>query len=340
MRRLNVFIGSSAEKIEYIEAVQLNLKPEKDLNVVCWHQGVFKISEYALTSLTNELMEASFGIFFLSDDDYVRIRKKEYKTVRDNVLFELGMFLGALGLERTYIIVPSGGDYEFRIPSDLKGINTTSYDVIQAIENLDAALGPACTEIKRKIRNQQKKLHNSIVVEKFGLCNNFDAEYDQLFRTAERVSTYFVHSRRWRETNLNNIKEFFQRKSVRWDVFLPDIQDAEIITQLEKHFDDGDSILIKILDAFKFFLAYSAMYPSKIVYHVYCLYPTYSFYKFDNNIIVSMYPLSGMKQSTPTLKTQIGSSNIDFFACDIARITKDSKLLTVKQVNEIISKFN
>jgi len=339
MRRLNVFIGSSAEKIEYIEAIQLNLKPEKDLNVICWHQGVFEISEYALTSLTNELKEASFGIFFLSDDDYVRIRRKEYKTVRDNVLFELGMFLGSLGLERTYIIVPSGGDFEFRIPSDLKGINTTSYDVIQATENLDVALGPACTEIKRKIRNQQKKLRNSLVIEKIGLSTDFDEQYVQFFRTAERVATYFVHSRRWRETNLNNIIEFFQRKSVRWDVFLPDIQDVGVMTQLEKHFDDGDSILIKIIDAYKFFLSYSAVYPSKIVYHAYYLYPTYSFYKFDDNIIVSLYPLSAMKQSTPTLKTKVGASNIDFFACDIARITEDSRLLTVKQVTELIKGF-
>jgi CRP/FNR family transcriptional regulator, cyclic AMP receptor protein len=39
---------------------------------------------------------------------------------RDNVIFELGLFMGALSRERTLVLVPKGMD--FKVPSDLLGM--------------------------------------------------------------------------------------------------------------------------------------------------------------------------------------------------------------------------
>ena len=44
-------------------------------------------------------------------------------TVRDNVLFEAGVFMGALGPERTILLWPSArGSEKLRLPTDLEGL--------------------------------------------------------------------------------------------------------------------------------------------------------------------------------------------------------------------------
>ena len=46
----------------------------------------------------------NFAIFVFHPDDKSLIREKEYDTVRDNVILELGMFIGTLGLEKCFIL--------------------------------------------------------------------------------------------------------------------------------------------------------------------------------------------------------------------------------------------
>ena len=45
---------------------------------------------------------------------------------RDNVVFELGLFMGALSRSRTFVCVPAGE--ALKIPSDLKGMTNIQYD--------------------------------------------------------------------------------------------------------------------------------------------------------------------------------------------------------------------
>jgi hypothetical protein len=70
---------------------------------------------------------------------------------RDNVLFELGLFMGRLGRSRTFILhqrVPAP-----KIPSDLAGVTTAVYDwPRQDDRNYLAAVGPACDNIRQVIR--------------------------------------------------------------------------------------------------------------------------------------------------------------------------------------------
>ncbi len=145
----NLFIGSSSESLEVAYAIQENL--EHIAEVTVWTQGIFNLSNYSLDSLLDALETAHFGLFVFAPNDLTIIRGLEVSTVRDNVIFELGLFVGRLGRERNFIVIPKGQEKIFHLPTDLLGLTPAIYDSERQDENLLAALGPACSKISRAI---------------------------------------------------------------------------------------------------------------------------------------------------------------------------------------------
>lgn len=120
-----VFIGSSVEHVDLAYATQEGL--EHDVEPTVWSQGVFALSRTAMASLIDQLDESDFGIFVLAPDDATTIRYTTKQTVRDNVIFELGLFIGRLGPDRCFLVVPRGGD-DLHLPTDLLGITPATFD--------------------------------------------------------------------------------------------------------------------------------------------------------------------------------------------------------------------
>jgi predicted nucleotide-binding protein len=111
-----LFIGSSSESLDVAYAAQRNLEDVAD--VVVWTQGIFELTKSYLEGLLDALDETDFGLFIFGPDDVTKVRGEELRTARDNVVFELGLFIGRLGRERSFILMPRGVD-DFRFPSDL-----------------------------------------------------------------------------------------------------------------------------------------------------------------------------------------------------------------------------
>jgi len=143
---LRLFIGSSTEALDVAYAIQANL--EREFEVTVWNQGVFTLSKSVLGSLLQALHKSDFGVFVLTPDDITIIRDRAKNTARDNVIFELGLFIGHLGKERAYFVVPSGVE-SLELPSDLAGITYARYRADREDENFEAALGPACQAIRK-----------------------------------------------------------------------------------------------------------------------------------------------------------------------------------------------
>ena len=119
VKKPSLFVGSSSESLDVAFAVQKNL--DADAEVTVWNQGIFELSKFSLESLDEALDNTDFGVFVFSPDDITRVRDIEFQTVRDNVVFELGLFIGRLGRRKSFLIMPRGIS-DFHLPSDLLGI--------------------------------------------------------------------------------------------------------------------------------------------------------------------------------------------------------------------------
>lgn len=150
--RLRVFVGSSGEAIAVCRAVHAEL--ENDLEVTVWDQDVFRPTYGALDSLLEALDSSDAGVFVLRPDDLTSSRGETSQTVRDNVIFELGMFMGRLGRDRTFMLTPKSAT--FHLPSDLADLTTVRYDAGRFDSGDErAAVGPACRTIRQALRSIQ-----------------------------------------------------------------------------------------------------------------------------------------------------------------------------------------
>lgn len=146
-----VFIGSSTEQLDVAYLVQENLQFIAHPTV--WTQGVFEPSASTLDSLLKELRRCDIGIFIFTPDDILKFRDQTVQITRDNVLFELGLFIGHLGRDRCFMIIPKEND--IHLPSDLVGFTPVYYD--ETHPNQSAAIGAASAKIVKAIRNLGKK---------------------------------------------------------------------------------------------------------------------------------------------------------------------------------------
>jgi len=154
-----VFIGSSREGIAIANAIHANLTYEAECTV--WKDGVFQPSSSTLVDLMRILRNSDFAIFVFSPDDVSIMRENADQVVRDNVLFELGLFIGRLGQERCFFLIPDSE--KMRLPTDLFGVNPTKYESGRSDSNWEAAVNPACMQILRVI--SQLKSFQDIVDE-------------------------------------------------------------------------------------------------------------------------------------------------------------------------------
>jgi hypothetical protein len=148
MNKPALFIGSSSEGLDFARAVRGLL--DEDAEVTLWKEGLFDLGSTFIDSLIQALPRFDFAALMLTGDDLLTSREATTLGPRDNVLFELGLFMGRLGRERTFVI-RSRGD-QIKIPSDLAGLTTAMYDWPRADGNHLAAVGPACDNIRKMIR--------------------------------------------------------------------------------------------------------------------------------------------------------------------------------------------
>ncbi|MEQ1903135.1 MAG: TIR domain-containing protein [Pirellulaceae bacterium] len=151
-----LFVISSAEALDVAREIQSAL----DHDVLCtvWTDGVFFAGGYPLEILEREVEKSDFAVAIAQPDDVVKTRGMSFPTLRDNVLFELGLFMGRLTRHRTILVHPRVDG--LKLPSDLHGLTLASFASGEP-HDLRARLGPACNEIRTLVRNLGVLTHNA-----------------------------------------------------------------------------------------------------------------------------------------------------------------------------------
>lgn len=127
MRKKRVFIGSSSEELKLAETAKKILEADFDVtiwNENVWDASVFKINNNFLNDLLRASLQFDFGILLGTTDDKVEYRETTVMQPRDNVLFELGLFIGRLGLSKCAFVI----DKELKVLSDISGITLARFE--------------------------------------------------------------------------------------------------------------------------------------------------------------------------------------------------------------------
>lgn len=142
-----LFIISSSEARPVAEELRAQL--EHDVFSTVWSNGVFFAGGYPLEALEKAVAESDFAIAIAQPDDVVKSRHRQQPTLRDNVLFELGLFMGKLTRHRAILIHPKVPN--LKIPSDLHGLTLLSYAPASPPDLADR-LKPACEAIRKIVK--------------------------------------------------------------------------------------------------------------------------------------------------------------------------------------------
>jgi hypothetical protein len=141
---VRLFLGSSSEGREVARNLQAELGPA--IEVLRWDQNVFEPGGYTLDSLIAAASSVDFAVLVATPDDTTVSRGETKPSARDNIVLEFGLFTGALGRERTYLMATG----ELKLPTDVLGLTRLPY---RPQPNHRAADNDAALRIEERVRS-------------------------------------------------------------------------------------------------------------------------------------------------------------------------------------------
>jgi hypothetical protein len=165
-----------------------------------------------------------------------------------------------------------------------------------------------------------------------GLYQNFE----ELIASSAQMVLYFIHSRRWRENHDAAIKAFLRREGTTMEVFLPDLENHELMFSLSRHFEDGPQIPGLVVDAYRYFarLARDFRKPSHV--WLFGRYPTFSFYKFDERAVLALYSNTAAKKDLPAFEVSTAGLLGRFLETDIEDLKKECRKRAPDELERVI----
>src|ERR1035438_5572268 len=107
MGKPRFFIGSSTERLPVAHALKKILAECAEVKV--WDEATeFALGKSTLDGLIKVGEVYDFALLVFGQDDSTMIRGSEFMTVRDNVIFELGLLMGQMGRGRALWLSPQG----------------------------------------------------------------------------------------------------------------------------------------------------------------------------------------------------------------------------------------
>lgn len=171
---ISIFIGSTSESLKNAKYLGrcLLFKQHmfKAVKILLWDKDVFDIGETTIESLIRTSKMADMAIFVFTGEDTLITRKKCYNTVRDNLLFEYGLFIGKVGIRKVFILMEENKN--IKLPSDLYGINYIPFDS-------ETKMDLIAETIAQKAKNIFIEKVNTYLIK---YCESLENEYEEVYK--------------------------------------------------------------------------------------------------------------------------------------------------------------
>jgi Predicted nucleotide-binding protein containing TIR-like domain len=165
MNKPRIFLGSSGKQAKLLKAITRGLEDVADVEpwTITFNPGRSTLDR--LVELTGEV---DFAAFVFARDDWTTKGASPdaapgEASPRDNVVYEAGLFGGALGIRRTFILHANGA----KLPTDLLGLTSVRYDP------------DATPAVVRQINQQLRK-----AIDAEGRISHLEGDWWQLSLTA------------------------------------------------------------------------------------------------------------------------------------------------------------
>jgi hypothetical protein len=147
-----IFIACSLDNGMPVARALVRQLREHALDATIWNEDVFPPGLTSIDALHRQLECSDFAITVFTPDDIVQSKGVTVLAPRDNVVFELGLFLGRLGRDRVFVVRPQNPN--LKSFSDFAGVVFVEYDNTRFADNQMAALSPAATIIAQAIKHR------------------------------------------------------------------------------------------------------------------------------------------------------------------------------------------
>ncbi|MFY9821110.1 MAG: TIR domain-containing protein [Thermoanaerobaculia bacterium] len=299
-----VFIGSSTKGQEVARAIAEGLAGSASLKP--WWTS-FALARTYLEELDTIAREVEFAVFVLTPDD-TRDRGIGAASVpRDNVLFELGLFTGSLGRDRTFAVRPRGVPLE--LPTNLGGMHVAEFNSLAdsapatgserdslLYDAVSDAVGAIKKEISRSriavVRPPSAEIVKVFPQRRFVAAKKWNA----FIRGAEKHLWLYGMAELGYAEDEETEKTFLKVPrgcDVRVLLLNPESPHTQVIAQ-DEH-TDPEALRVRIRISLTAFSKMQAMSEGRIKVRVYDSFPQVSVVRADERALITIYirPLAG-----------------------------------------------
>jgi hypothetical protein len=191
-----IFIASSTEGLKDAaealqDALKKRLKSKAEVNL--WTQQ-FEVSATYIESLERFADTSDFAVLVATADDVTDSRGSKSASPRDNVIFELGLFMGRLGRDRCILVVDRTATP--KLPSDLQGVHSAGFQRV-ANRGIRTALADAIRTIETRVQELgvREKLSRELIATQESLqryCHMLEGAWWQRISEGKENAISFV----------------------------------------------------------------------------------------------------------------------------------------------------
>ena len=155
-----IFLGSARESLGDLLALQTALKHSAHL--LGWFANDARPKDFSifLDTLVDFGKRVDAAVFIADATDILKKRSRVYDVCRDNVLFEIALFVGILGKDRVFVVSPE--DAKLGWPSDIATLQPKQFSRPDPLDTdfiamLETAMQPIAKEIATQLMRLGKR---------------------------------------------------------------------------------------------------------------------------------------------------------------------------------------